>query len=220
MPLLEILSNNRRFIVTGLLVFFSLGFFGFFPESDRLSPVFQGFIVSIVFFLVIPVFYSKIVLKESLKNLGFQKGNLTAGVLAGIVSIVAAGAAVVWLAFTFPEFRGRYVFPVLVETNFLWFVLYELVLVSFVTLLYEVFFRGLVMFLWLRALGIFSVLIQTALFLGFASLNYAVSWQMAPLLIFSPFAGFIAYRSGSIWYSFAASWAFLFLADVFFLILR
>lgn len=218
--MLGILAKNRRFIVTGLLVFFSLGFLGFFPESDRLSPVFQWFIVSIVFFLVIPVFYSKIVLKESLKNLGCQRGNLTAGVLAGIVSIVAAGATVAWLAFTFPEFREQYAFPVLVQTNFLWFVLYELVLVAFVALLYEVFFRGLVTLLWLRALGPWSVIIQTALFLGFAYLSYGISWQVAPILIFSPFAGFIAYRSQSLWYPFAASWAFLFLTDIFFLILR
>lgn len=218
MSLLEILSNNRRFIVTGLLVVFSLGFLGFFPESDRLSPVFQGFIVSVVFFLVIPVLYSKIVLKESLKNLGFQEGNLTAGILAGIGSVIAAGAATVWLASSFPDFRAQYIIPVSVETSFFWFVLYELVLVAFVALLYEVFFRGLVTLLWLRSLGPWSVLIQTALFLGFAYLSSAISWQMAPILIFVPFAGFIAYRSRSIRYSFAASWIFLFLTDIFFLI--
>ncbi|MFZ2299639.1 MAG: lysostaphin resistance A-like protein [Candidatus Moraniibacteriota bacterium] len=218
MSLLEILSNNRRFIVTGLLVFFSLGFLKFFTESDRLSPVFQNFIVSIVFFLVIPVLYSKIVLKESLKNLGFQRGNLAAGVLAGIAGIVVAGAAVVWLASVFPDFRAQYVFPVLVETNFFWFVLYELVLVAFVTLLYEVFFRGLVTLLWLRAFGLWAVCIQTVIFFGFAYLNYDVFWPIAPLLIFAPFAGFIAHRSQSIWYSFAASWIFLFLTDIFFLI--
>lgn len=218
--MLEILAKNQRFIVTGLLVLFSLGFLGFFTESDKLSPVFQIFIVSTVFFLVIPVLYSKIVLKESLKNIGWQRGNVAAGILASIVSVALAGAAVVGLALTFPEFRVQYVFPVLVETSFVWFMLYELVLVTLTALLYEVFFRGLVQLSWLRGIGLWSVAIQATLFFGLFFLSQAISWQMAPLLIFCPFAGLIAYRSQSIWYSFLASWIFLFLTDVFFLIFR
>lgn len=215
---MEILAKNQRFIVTGFLILFSLGFLGFFTESDKLSPVFQTFIVSVVFFLVIPVFYSKIVLKESLKNIGWQKGNISAGILASIVSIAIAGAGVVGLALTFPEFRAQYVFPVLVETSFVWFILYELVLVTLTVLLYEVFFRGLVQLSWLRAFGLRAVVFQTALFFGLFFLSQAISWQTAPLLIFCPFAGFIAYRSQSIWYSFLAGWIFLFLTDIFFLI--
>lgn len=218
--MLRILAKNQRFIVTGLLVLFSLGFLGFFTESDKLSPVFQIFIVSTVFFLVIPVLYSKIVLKESLKNIGWQRGNVAAGILTGIISVALAGAAVVGLALTFPEFRVQYVFPVLVETSFVWFMLYELVLVTLTALLYEVFFRGLVQLSWLRGFGMRAVLIQAALFFGLFFLSQAISWQMAPLLIFCPLAGFIAYRSQSIWYSFLASWIFLFLTDVFFLIFR
>ena len=60
--MLETLSANRRFIITGLLVLFSLGFLGLFNESDALSPVFQSVIISIVFFLVIPLFYRKIII--------------------------------------------------------------------------------------------------------------------------------------------------------------
>ncbi|HLC95413.1 MAG TPA: hypothetical protein VJH89_02905, partial [Patescibacteria group bacterium] len=148
--MLEQLSLYRRFIVTGALVLVSLGFLVLFSESDALSPVFQSFIVSIVFFLVIPILYCKIVLKEPLGNIGWQKGNVSAGVLASIVSIILAGAIVIGLALTFPAFDEQYIFPVSVETNFFWFILYELVLVTFMVLLYEVFFRGLVQTLWLR----------------------------------------------------------------------
>ncbi len=218
--MLAILSNNRRFITTGLLVFFSLGFLGFFAKGEGVNAVFQGFIVSIVFFLIVPLAYGTIVLKESLKNLGLQKGNPAAGILASIGSIIVAGAVVVWLALTLPAFREQYVFPVSVETGFVWFILYELVLVSSIALLYEVFFRGLIGLLWLRAFGMISVFMQAAIFFGLVYFSGGISWQMAPLLIFCPFAGFIAYRSQSIWYSFAASWTFLFLTDVFFLILR
>lgn len=211
-------SSHHHFIITGLLVIFSLGFLGFFTESDSLSPVFQNFIVSVVFFLVIPLLYSKIVLKESLKNIGWQKGNVAAGIFTSILSVVLACAAVIGLATAFPDFREQYVFPVLVETSFFWFMLYELVLVTTTVLLYEVFFRGLIQTLWLQKWGIWAVIIQSAFFFALLYLSQNISWEMAPLLIFCPLAGLIAYRAQSIWYSFAASWTFLFLTDVFFLI--
>src|SRR3989344_8711461 len=136
--MLATLSKHRRFVVTGLLVFFSLFFMGFFSESDRLSSVFQGLIVSIVFFLVIPLLYSKMVLRESLKNIGLQRGDFGAGVVAAIASLALALAAVIMLAFTFPQFRAQYALPALVENSFLWFVFYELILVSLIALLYAV----------------------------------------------------------------------------------
>lgn len=210
----------RRFIVTGVLVFFSLGFLIFFTESDSVSPVLQKFIVSIVFFLVIPLLYSKIVLSESLKNLGFQKGNFGAGVFTSLLSVALAGGVVVWLAFSFPSFHEQYTLPASVENSFLWFVFYELVLVSLSVLLYEVFFRGLVELFWLRDFGTSSILIQTVLFFGLLALSRSISWQVVPLLIFCPLSGLISYRSQSIWYSVVASWTFLFLTDVFFLIYR
>ncbi len=218
--MLRILSMYRRFIVTGMLVFFSLGFLIFFTESDALSPVLQKFIVSIVFFLVIPLLYSKIVLSESLKNLGFQKGNFGAGVFTGLLSVALAGGVVVWLALSFPSFHEQYTLPASVENSFLWFVFYELVLVSLSVLLYEVFFRGLVELFWLREFKWWSILIQAVLFFGLLALSRSISWQMVPLLIFCPLSGLIAYRSKSIWYSVVASWIFLFLTDVFFLIYR
>lgn len=203
-----------------MVAIFSLVFSEFFPKSENFSPVLQSFIVSIVFFLVIPVLYSKMVLKESLKNIGWQKGNVEAGILAGIASVILGGAAVVGLAFAFPQFRDQYIFPAIVERSFVWFILYELVLVAFVALVYEVFFRGFVQLFWLRAFGARAIVIQTLLFLGLLFFDNSFSWQMAPFIIFCPFAGFVAYRSQSIRYSLAASWLFLFLTDIFFLVLR
>lgn len=214
----ETLSEYRRFIVTGILVFFSLGFLIFFPESDRVSPVFQGAVIGLIFFLVIPLLYSRLILKEPLKNLGLQRGHTAAGIFSGIFSVVLALAIVVALAYAFPAFREQYNLPVLVERSFFWFVFYELVLASAIALLYEIFFRGMVELLWLKETGIWAVFLQAALFLGFIYLSDTLSWQKVPLLLFSPFAGFIAYRSQSLWYSFIASWLFFFLTDIFFLI--
>lgn len=217
--LLGMFSRHNRFIITGLLVLFSLGFLALVPESDRVSPVFQGFVLSVVFFLVIPLLYTKIVLKESLKNIGWQKGNAVPGTVAA-VACVAVALMIVFILIRFSPIREEYVFPALVEGSFFWFVLYELVLVSFVAFLYEVFFRGLVQLLWFRDLGWRAALIQAGLFAAFFFLSGNISWQQAPLLAFAPFAGLVARYSRSIWYSLAASWFFLLLTDVLLLVLH
>ena len=217
--MLEALAPYRRFIVTGSLVLFSIAFLGFFRESEVVSPVFQSLIVSVAFFLVIPLLYSKIVLKESLKNLGWQRGNSASGFLSGIVC-VALGLVAVFLLEKYFPFQENYLFPGLVESDFRWFVLYEIVLVAFTALLYEAFFRGLVQYLWLSNIGIFAILVQSALFFGLLYFSDDLSWQKAPLLIFAPLSGIIVYYSHSLWYSIAASWIFFLLTDIFLLTLR
>jgi membrane protease YdiL (CAAX protease family) len=211
------ISAKRRFIVTGILVFFSMWFLMFFTESDSVSTVLQKLIVSIIFFLVIPLLYSKMVLREPLGNLGWQKGNTSAGIITGIIALIIGGGVVLSLAYAYPAFRAEYQLPVVVARSFFWFVVYELALTSFLVLLYEVFFRGLTQMLWLRDRGWWAVVVQAVIFYGFSYLGNDFSWQRAPLLIFCPLAGIIAYRSQSIWYSFIASWLFIFLTDVFFL---
>lgn len=211
--------EQKRFLIIGLLVLCSLLFLGFFRESESLSPVFQGLIVSFVFFLVIPLLSCKIVLKEPLKNLGWQKGNPRAGLLAGLAAVGGGIAFLLFLDQFFPVSES-YAFSGYVESDFLWFILYEVLLVSFTTLLYEVFFRGFIQTLWLGHLGIWAVGVQAAVFIGLFFLSGEFAWHNASLLLFSPLAGLVAYFSGSIRYSWAASWLFFFLTDIFFLILR
>ncbi len=209
--------SYRRFIVTGLLVLFSLGFLYFSEQSDTVNPLFQTIVVSIAFFLVIPFLYSKMVLKESLKNMGWQKGNVWLGMFTSILSVaLALGTVLLFTRFT--SFAEHYRLPNIVEREFIWFILYELVLVSFTALLYEVFFRGLIELLWLRDFGLWAIVIQTGIFVGLLFLSNDVSWQKLPILLFSPLSGVIAYYSRSLWWSWGASWLFFFLTDVFLLV--
>jgi membrane protease YdiL (CAAX protease family) len=210
---------DRRFIVTGLLVLFSVFFLGFFSQSEKVNPVFQTLLVSVTFLLVVPILYSKIVLQESLKNLGWQEGRMFLGILSSIVS-VAIALGIIFLLMRTTSFSEHYVFPVGVEMHFGWFVFYELVLVTVAAFLYEFFFRGLVQLLWLRSFGVWAAVLQSLFFFGLLFLGDDVSWQRVPMILFSPFAGAIAYLSRSIWYSFGASWVFFFLTDVFLLVIR
>jgi len=212
---------DKRFIVTGLLVVFSVFFLGFFGQDNNtaVNPFFQTMLVSITFFLVVPALYSKIVLKESLKNLGWQRGRIFPGVFFSIVSVTLALGAV-FLLTRYTSFAVEYHIPMLAQSQFMLFLVYELVLVTFTTLLYEFFFRGLIQMSWLRSFGIWAIFLQTALFIGLLFLSDDISWQRFPVIFFCPLAGIIAYYSKSIWYSWAASWIFLFLTDIFLLVIR
>lgn len=210
---------NKRFIVTGLLVVFSILFLGYFTESTKVNPVFQTLLVSATFFLVVPALYCKIVLGESLKNLGWQSGNFFRGVFASVVCI-AIGLGAIFLLSQFTPFPEKYLLPRIVETNFLWFMIYELILVTFAVFLYESFFRGLVELFWLRSFGFWAIFFQSVLFIALLYLSDDLSWQRVPAILFSPLAGIVAYYSRSLWYSSAASWAFFFLTDIFLLVLH
>lgn len=214
----EIISS-KRFVVTGLIVLFSVLFLGFFTQTVKTDPVFQTILVSVAFFLVVPALYCKMVLKESVKSLGWQPGNFAWGILSSTFS-VALALGVIYLLSRYTPFAEEYVFPRLVETNFLWFTVYELGLVTFTLLLYEVFFRGMVQMLWLRHFGFLAIIFQSALFALLLYLGGDISWQRVPVLLFSPLAGIIAALSGSIWYSWAAGWVFLFLTDIYLLVLH
>lgn len=210
---------NKRFIITGLLVLFSLIFLGVFTQSEKVNPIFQTLLVSVTFFLVVPVLYSKMILKESLKNLGWQSGNFFSGMFVSIVCVALALGAVVLFS-RFSSFSEHYLLPASVETSFLWFMVYELVFVTFTALLYEIFFRGLIQLLWLQSFPFLAIFFQAALFIVLFSMSDDLTWQRLPILLFSPLAGIIAYYSQSVWYSWAASWTFFFLTDVFLLTLR
>ena len=141
------------------------------------------------------------------------------GVLVGMLSVAVALGLIFVLTRT-TVFSSEYVFPVTVETHFGWFLVYELVVVAFTALLYEVFFRGLIQLLWLRSFGLWAVLFQALFVLTLLFLTGDISWQRAPLILFSPFAGLIAYFSQSIWYSWGASFIFFFLTDIFLLVIH
>lgn len=217
--LLPFLSRHKEFLMTTTVVVVSVLFLGYFHESEQVNQEIQSLIVMTAVFLVIPLLYCKIILREPLSRLGFQRGNPWAGIGGGILALGAAlgGLFVLW-NFT-PLLKG-YQLPIIVEEQFLFFVLYEIFFNGVFLLLFEVFFRGMVLLLWLYDLKLWGVFVQAALFTGIFYLSHSIDAQAIPLLIFAPFAGLIAYQSRSLWYSFGASWFFLLLVDTLTLIFR
>jgi membrane protease YdiL (CAAX protease family) len=151
--------------------------------------------------------------------LGFQKGNVWAGIGGSLLALAAALAAL-FVLWNFTPLLENYLLPVVVQEQFLFFVLYEVLVNGFILLLFEVFFRGFIMLLWLRKFGFWSVFVQAVIFCLLFAASNGINAVTIPYLIFAPFAGLIAYQSRSLWYSYGASWFYLFLTDALVLIFR
>ncbi len=205
--------------MTSALVIATLVIFGGMEEIPTMGTALQGVIAGLVLFLVLPIMYCRIVLKEPLSSMGFGSARWLPALFWGIVSLGIGGIGLLFIASN-PVFKEIYRLPLTVEQDFLWFVAYEIIVVGGIALLYEVFFRGLVMKLWLAPLGVWSVLVQTVIVAGFLVLTDGWSWQYVPLIHASIFSGLVAYFSRSIIASWVASWTLFFLIDIIFLALR
>lgn len=217
--ILQKLSHHKEFIGTTTVVVASLLLLAYLGDYNEIDPLVRSLITYVSVFLVIPLLYCKIMLGRPLSALGFQKGNIWAGIGGSVLAVSVALVALLVL-WNFTPLLKDYKLPVAVEERFLIFVLYEVFVNGFIVLLYETFFRGFIMLLWLRRFGIWSVVFQAGLFFGLFSLSGSVAADTIPAILFAPFAGLIAYQSRSIWFSFGASWFFYFLTDALVLIFR
>ncbi len=212
-------DSEKRFTGTAILIVFCLTFFTFFEQVDSLSSFIQGFIIVAIFFFVLPIAYCRLVLDEPLKNLGIQVTSHIQGILWAVLASFG-GFFIVWaLQMQFPKIAEETLFPVLVETHFGWFVLYALVCIPLTQVVYEVFFRGMLQYLWLGntwlAFGI------QALFFAFLVLaGKAVNFGDIPFLMTALLSGLVMKKTSSLWYAWLASTSFMFMTDVLFLSLR
>ncbi len=210
---------DRKFLVTGGALLLALLFFAYFPNTDRLSAEIQSLITFLVFFLVFPILYVKYVLKESRQELGFRAPSSS---LPADWFRTCATTALGFILFFFiyqiwPALRDASQLPFSVERSFLSFVQYELFILA-ILFFYEVFFRGFVMLVFLRRFGAFAILFQWLLFLLFLLASNGFDISQATMILFTPLAGFVAYRSRSLWHSFIASGLFFMAVDVFLLL--
>jgi len=201
-------SLNKKDIVSVLMMVFCLLMIRLFPEENY----FQKIIISLVFLLVIPVLYIKIVLKESLRNFGLRIGNWKQGIAWIMLSLVGS-FFIIFLLYQYAGMAEKYHVPQNIIQNFGLFVFYESVLVSFFIALYEFFFRGFVMFSFSEKLGYWAVISQFALFILFLIIMKDFNWTFAPYLISAFFAGVIAYKSRSLFYSYLFSLLFVIISD-------
>lgn len=211
--------QKEKMIMTTLFVCITLGLLYSLPESGSLDSALQEIIASSIFLLVLPVIYCKMILKEPLSSIGLREARWLPAFFWGGV-MIAVGGVLLFLLLPVEGFREAYRLPAFIEKSFKWFVVYEVLVVGGIALLYEVFFRGLVMKLWLGPFGPVAIVLQSALFIGFIGISSGFSWQYAVLCYASLFSGVVAYFSRSIYASWLANWALFFLVDLVFLVVH
>lgn len=203
--------NKEDWITSGMILM-CLFLYAFFPTKNN----FQQIICSLTFLLVIPFLYVKIILKKSIKDFGFAKGNWMTGLFWSVVSILIS-ASIAYIIFKYFGFSEKYPLPRYFADNFVAFLAYEIFLVGLFAFLYEVFFRGFLMFSFSKRMGFWSIILQALVFLLFFLISGSLSWKMFPYIIFLLFSGTIAYFSNSIIYSFVAFLCFNIIFDSLFI---
>jgi hypothetical protein len=218
MQSLAFLSPKRRFVVTGLMAIGTLLLYYFFPFDEKLNDALQAIVSGTVFFLVLPILYVRLILKEPVSLIGFRGSERRHGWISVPLVTIPVLSVLYLLVRYYPVEEGYYI-PTLAESSFPIFLLYEILLVGAIAFLYEAFFRGFMQLLWLRSLGLWAVFVQAGIFFLFVLFTDGVTWQSVPMILSAFTAGFTAHYTRSIWYSWGASWLLLFLSETYLLTL-
>ncbi|EKE14227.1 MAG: hypothetical protein ACD_12C00617G0003 [uncultured bacterium] len=206
---MKVFKYNKKIVSILLFIFLNLSAFKFLPTVGR----FQGIVALGIFFVVIPLIYSKFILKNNLTVFRLKIGDIKKGIVLSGISL-AISLLILYVVFNYTGFADRYTLPMRVVSDFSYFMYYELVVVLFTSLVYEFFFRGFLMFHLVDDWGWGAILFQWLVFLILVGLNTQFSWGMVPYMIFFPFAGWIAYESKSLFYSLATQSIFIIITDI------
>ena len=200
---------NKKEIVTSIFIIFCLVGYVFFPANGS----FQRKTVAALFLVLLPFLYDKYFLKEinvfKKITIGDWKKNLKllGGGMLGAFLVIA-------LIFKYTDIAGHYFLPLGVKGDFGSFLLYELTGVALTVFVYELFFRGFVMFHFSSLFKKWAVLVQFVFFLLLILLLWGLPyWFYVVYLVFAPFAGWIVYKSNSILYSFFGQLLVVILVD-------
>jgi len=200
MTLRNYFYTEKRFIVTSAILLLCIGIYLMFPARS----IFEGFVISIVALIIIPILHVKLVLKENLEQWRLGKGHWNPRILMTItVSFLTACGLFSLIHFT-TDFSAQYagLLPAKIFDQFGSFLLFNMTIVLFSVFLYEIFFRGFVLSLFSERIGWWSVIVQflavtIVLIIGFDNRFFLD----VPYILIAPFAGVVAYITRSVWYT-------------------
>lgn len=217
---MQVFSDRKRSIFTGSFIFLTMLLYALFPAESRLDPTLQSVVLGVALFVLLPILYVRLVLREPLSALGFRGSVRKSGLLSIPLSVIPLLSVWYVLLRTFPVAEA-YRIPAAVSGSFGVFLSYEVLLVGAISFLYEVFFRGAVQLLWLRGSVLSGVFVQAVLFIAFMAVSGGgLSWSDASLILAAFASGFVASYTRSIPYAWASAWLMIFLSDVFVLLSR
>ncbi|EKE20845.1 MAG: hypothetical protein ACD_7C00461G0005 [uncultured bacterium] len=201
-------------IVTSAVILACMLLFSFFPIK---SNYFQEITLSLAFLCLVPFLYIKIILKKELHNFGFQINKWREGFLIMPICFLIMGV-LFYVVFKYTGFKDEYFLGNYEMTNSFWYLfVYEFLIVNLIVFLYEVFFRGFVMFYFKSRFNISAVFIQLLFFLLFLSILDQLSLDYIFYMMTALLAGLIAYKSKSLLYSYLFSIIVLIASDIIYL---
>lgn len=186
----------KKFIITAVFILLLLIIYGFFPTYD----VFQQVVAIIIFFIIVPILFSKFFLKTNLSEIGLCVGDWKQGLMLSIISFLASSLAI-FILIDFFDFLEKYPIPEDIIYSYGNFLSYVFIKILFVIVAYEFFFRGFLMLILEKKLKYWSIAAQFLIFILLAAATRSSFWLLLPYMIFAPFAGLIVYKSRSILYS-------------------
>lgn len=212
MKYVQQLKINKSQLITSIFILLCFIGYVFFPTNNY----FQYKSAALIFLLILPFLYNKYLLKEAsfFKKIiiGDWKNNLKFMVMGLIAPFV-----IMILFFKYTDLLNHYLLSPSVKGDFKQFLFYELTGVAFTVAVYEIFFRGFVMFYFTSKLQKWAILAQFLFFVVMLFLLNVPYWFYITYLVFAPFSGWIAYKSNSIMYSFLGQLLFVIIFDASFI---
>ena len=192
----------------------SLVVFSFFPTANFL----ETFTKSLVFLLIVPYFFVKLVLKENLSDFGMRFHWEKRG-LVGSLALVFIGLLIIYPLANYTSFPQHYPLPQAIRNNFGFFVFYQLILVNLLLLFQEYFFKGFLISTCREKFSYLSIPLQALIYLIPLMLVSESLWSVIPMAIVSVFGGILAYHTRTFFYSYLGSWVFMLLLDAYLIFL-
>lgn len=204
------ISGWKEEITAVLIIFACLFLLAIFPVNGPSQKITS----SLVFLFILPILYIRLILKESLAEFGLSLKNKNTGLVWGGIMLLVS-LIIAFLLITFSKLKTVYLLPSYITASFWLFLVYELIFVNLFFFLQEFFFKGFVLFSFLKKFDYWAIVFSFFVFLILALATGASVWQLAPMLILSITGGIVAYKSRSFIYSYLMGLLFLIFFDAY-----
>ena len=203
----KILHQNKKLLLTSAVILLCLLLSAFFPTDNAMETISR----SLIFLIVLPLLYIKLILKNNLTLWGWNLQNKKSGLLWGFFAFFLAFLIFCPLS-RFAAFSQNYPVNPLVANSFWFFVLYELVFFNIFFFAQTFFYQGFVLYAF-RRFGAWSIAVQAGIYFLVLALTGGFAWQSAPLIFWSLAGGTAAYKSRSFAYSYIFGLLFIIMLD-------
>lgn len=204
------LEQWKETLTSFLVAIFCFFMVYYFPADDYL----QNLTKNIFFFIVIPFLYVKLVLQRDVCDFGVNWKNKKTGLIWGLAMFLFL-EILFFLIIRYTEFDKIYTPPIFVKISFWYFLLYELILINFLFLLQEIFFKGFLLSVLREKLGPWAILIQSVVFLFPLFIYSSYFIQLLPMIALSLLGGLVAYKTRTFIFSYLAGIVFLIILDAY-----